>query len=633
MITDLFPFQTMRNSQRKVLDEIEDAFRSGYNQIVLEASTGFGKSPVAIAVAKFLKSSYICTSTINLQNQYLRDFPFLKKVIGKNNFDCKVQLERKDGGMFNCERCETNDYEQCKHTTVDKALCINKRYVCPYMTNRADYDEGFYDDEVRLKPELIQLMENPQDVNSIGCSTSSQTKIMNFLAWDHYKQFGNNWSPCNYYHQKNVGLLSPHTIFNYAIFNKMSQVKRKTGKPYLAPKGVLILDEGHLLEGEVIAHNGEELELGTIMNITHDQIRTMPDQLTFSQWVEFLKNVLSHTQVNIDELQNEFAKLDARRKQLGQRELKRFYNLPDILRYVEEKHEKLQDLTVQMELHPENWIIDRNGNKLLIKPLDISAYCRELYEAGNRLLVMSATILNKDLYCSQIGLNSSDVKFISIDSDFPVENRPIFTNYLGKLSKDNINLPSTHQVIVNNLSKIMNQHKNVKGIIHTPTSSIIDQILPLMNKNDRQRLFVIKAMKSYERTEALKKFEESSNGVLISPSLYVGIDLKDDLSRFQIIIKVPYASLADRWIKAKFDQNKQWYQWQTALKLIQGYGRSVRHRKDYASTYVLDANFENILKYSGKILPKSFKDAIEYGKKYPNAQPGIQNKEVSNFDK
>jgi Rad3-related DNA helicase len=35
--------------------------------------------------------------------------------------------------------------------------------------------------------------------------------------------------------------------------------------------------------------------------------------------------------------------------------------------------------------------------------------------------------------------------------------------------------------------------------------------------------------------------------VLISPSLHLGLDLKDDLSRFQIITKVPYLSLADRW--------------------------------------------------------------------------------------
>jgi Rad3-related DNA helicase len=33
--------------------------------------------------------------------------------------------------------------------------------------------------------------------------------------------------------------------------------------------------------------------------------------------------------------------------------------------------------------------------------------------------------------------------------------------------------------------------------------------------------------------------------VLISPSLHTGLDLKDEQSRFQIIVKIPYPSKAD----------------------------------------------------------------------------------------
>jgi Rad3-related DNA helicase len=55
--------------------------------------TGFGKSPVAIAAALTLGTSYICTSTKDLQSQYARDFPFLKVAKGKNNFICAVKEE------------------------------------------------------------------------------------------------------------------------------------------------------------------------------------------------------------------------------------------------------------------------------------------------------------------------------------------------------------------------------------------------------------------------------------------------------------------------------------------------------------------------------------------------------------
>ena len=80
-ISDLiknFPFTSQRHNQQKVLDQISNAFNSGCKYIILEAPTGFGKSPVAIAVALSLGSSYICTATKDLQTQYSNDFPYLR---------------------------------------------------------------------------------------------------------------------------------------------------------------------------------------------------------------------------------------------------------------------------------------------------------------------------------------------------------------------------------------------------------------------------------------------------------------------------------------------------------------------------------------------------------------------------
>lgn len=71
---DNFPFKEIRSKQREALQQICDAFNQGYKFIVLEAPTGFGKSPVAVAVAKTLGSSYLCSVTKELQDQYSRDF-------------------------------------------------------------------------------------------------------------------------------------------------------------------------------------------------------------------------------------------------------------------------------------------------------------------------------------------------------------------------------------------------------------------------------------------------------------------------------------------------------------------------------------------------------------------------------
>jgi ATP-dependent DNA helicase DinG len=98
--------------------------------------------------------------------------------------------------------------------------------------------------------------------------------------------------------------------------------------------------------------------------------------------------------------------------------------------------------------------------------------------------------------------------------------------------------------------------------------------------------------------------------VLISPSLNTGLDLKDELSRLQIIVKVPYPDLSDRWIKAKKDSDQSWYIWQTVLELEQAYGRSVRSKQDYADTYILDSRFLYFLNKNRSMFADWFVEAL-----------------------
>jgi Rad3-related DNA helicase len=91
---------------------------------------------------------------------------------------------------------------------------------------------------------------------------------------------------------------------------------------------------------------------------------------------------------------------------------------------------------------------------------------------------------------------------------------------------------------------------------------------------------------------------------------YTGLDLRDHLSRFQIITKVPYPNKSDRWINAKREADEEWCYWQTALKLIQAYGRSIRSKDDWAKTYILDSVFGYFVKKNMNILPDWFRQAI-----------------------
>jgi len=103
-----------------------------------------------------------------------------------------------------------------------------------------------------------------------------------------------------------------------------------------------------------------------------------------------------------------------------------------------------------------------------------------------------------------------------------------------------------------------------------------------------------------------KEFKKSKNGVLISPSIFEGMDFAGDDSRWQIICKTPYPSLGDIRIKKIADQYGSIYREIALYKILQGIGRSIRSADDSAITYFLDKSSETIFKSSLNIWKERF---------------------------
>ena len=53
-----------------------------------------------------------------------------------------------------------------------------------------------------------------------------------------------------------------------------------------------------------------------------------------------------------------------------------------------------------------------------------------------------------------------------------------------------------------------------------------------------------------------------------------------------------------------------WYESQTLMKLLQGFGRSIRSETDHAETYVLDSAINYLVSKTRKILPKAYYDTL-----------------------
>ena len=51
-------------------------------------------------------------------------------------------------------------------------------------------------------------------------------------------------------------------------------------------------------------------------------------------------------------------------------------------------------------------------------------------------------------------------------------------------------------------------------------------------------------------------------------------------------------------------RDPKWYTWNTILRLVQAYGRSVRSKDDFANTYILDGSISYLLRDANEMLPK-----------------------------
>ncbi len=112
----------LRPDQETAITDIIEAFRHT-DIVILEAPTGSGKTLIGEVVRQKLNlpTVYVCSS-IELQHQFMRDFPYAKLILGRSNYetldapnpaidcgDCNIQK----GGA--CDACPDSFTDQSSH--------------------------------------------------------------------------------------------------------------------------------------------------------------------------------------------------------------------------------------------------------------------------------------------------------------------------------------------------------------------------------------------------------------------------------------------------------------------------------------------------------------------------------------
>ncbi len=273
-----------------------------------------------------------------------------------------------------------------------------------------------------------------------------------------------------------------------------------------------------------------------------------------------------------------------------------------------------------------DWFLWTDKDGFHAKPLSAAAYAEDrLFGAGEQLVViLSATILDFASFRRGLGINDSYVE-VRLSCDFDVSNRQIIYAPAGSMAVRNKH--ETFPAIIVKVHKLLAWHPSEKGIIHCHTEELSKLLRNAFRKESR--LIFYDNGDTEAKDGALRKHCESAQPtVLVAQSMQEGLNLRDDLSRFQAILKIPFPYLSDEYVKEKKRLHPGWYVWQTALKLMQASGRSVRSQEDWAYTYVFDQDFAGFVKRAHAILPRWWKNAINWEpRKNPPKKPAASVKD------
>lgn len=420
----------------------------------------------------------------------------------------------------------------------------------------------------------------------------------------------NKFNRCPYSNAFDQAMRSEMFISSYALF--LSFASHKKTKDTLVPRDIIVIDECHLLDDTLVDLAKVDVDLEDIEKKFFAEAN-----LSFREECYFHKTFSNDDEKNIEILRTINEMLEKRIQEnkirisnlIGTEDKELKKELFEKYKEKEEMEEYTRRIFNYVETYDSgNWITKCEGTSILCLPIASKTMFKEFIDrkAIKKVLFMSATIFGKNNFCQELGIDPDKTMYISEQSTFdphrsPVVLNPILSFKMGEYDK-------TVDKAKNIVKDIIATHKNSKGIIHTGNYKVMNF---LVNRIPSKR-FIYK--QNNASNEYLVKVHEKAKvaSILVSPSMMSGVDLKEDLSRFQIIMKLPYASLSDPRIQYISKTNFTFYAIKMLREFVQACGRSTRSEDDWSVTYVLDKGFIRIWNNFKRYLPYFAQRLISY---------------------
>ena len=458
------------------------------------------------------------------------------------------------------------------------------------------YDEDYVGAMSRFKPHGLfaltttkQLQNQYKDLfkessvfkgkSNYQCEIDSSFTVEHAPCVIAHKQKLSCWQShtCPYYEARNDALIERFTVLNYAsFFNLPDHLKRRQ---------IIVADECSELEDEIVKNFSTTIDYKRLTQASIEFSKLTSE--TPSKALGWLTDMATNAKAAIDAYAGR----------------SRFEN--NKIELIRQQYRK--DLYESILSTIDNWdktqyIIEKDAEKATFTPLKIDKLSGCLFDYADVVVLMSATIVDRHAFAKSLGIEKFE--YIEIESTFDSKKSPIYCHTKYPLSRATLDkyLPS----VVDMAKTLADSHQGEKGIIHTH-SFVITQNVQRKLKGKR---YLYREEGTTNENIISEHVLRKDDTVLISPSLTMGLDLKGDLGKWQIIIKLPFPSLASKRVKKLFETDPSWYKMKMFISLIQACGRCTRSAEDESVTYILDGLSAKAIIENKKILPKHFLDRI-----------------------
>lgn len=408
---------------------------------------------------------------------------------------------------------------------------------------------------------------------------------------------------------------SNNIIFNYAL--AINMFAYANDGDIIRKRKLMVFDEAHMMESVLTEHMAMVFsehrckEIG-LMYLPQPDLRSAINWI-INKYVPALKTAVGRLTARCNDIVEQ---IEHHGRNATKDDLAVFIQQRDLSRHLAAITDNI--LLAKFEDINEKYVyVVENSVSFKLKLLYGSEPFHRIFEPmAEKFLFMSSTILNKEAFCDDLGIDPDKTAFISVDSEFELDNRPVLYMPSASMSYgwDSADRAIDRKNMLNKIIMLCNEiHPTENGVIHTGSFQIAKWLVDSLQGKIKHKIMHHNPGAKISRDSVIEAFQQASDQpkLLISPSVTEGLDLKGDKGRFAIFAKVPYPYLGDAWVKKRMNLSQEWYTRQALIQIIQGGGRVVRSHDDWGHVYILDSTFHKLYAMAKKFIPKWWADSVQ----------------------